>query len=163
MATWCEELTHLKGSWCWEGLRAEGEGDDRGWDGWMASLTQWTWVDSGSWWWTRRPGVLRFTGSKRVRHDWVTELNWSVYMSDLLLDLEREGHRTLLCRSPFLVRAQRTIWGLTYGKNKFIKVRTERTTQGRYGPRKEKHWHQNDEARTWKDKCVCSVARSDSL
>ena len=57
----------------------EGEGDDRGWDGWMASLTQWTWVcvNSRSWWWTGRPGVLWFMGSQRVRHDWATELNWS--------------------------------------------------------------------------------------
>ena len=78
LATWCEELTHLKRPWCWERLRAGGEGDDRGWDGCMASPTQWTWVcvDSGSWWWTGRPGVLRFMGSQRVRHDWVTELNW---------------------------------------------------------------------------------------
>ena len=62
--------------WCWEGLGAEGEGDDRGWDGWMASLTPWTWVwvNSGSWWWTGRPGMLRFMGSQRVRHDWATEL-----------------------------------------------------------------------------------------
>jgi len=62
-----------------ERLRARGEGDDRGWDGWMASLTPWTWVwvDSGSWWWTGRPGVLRFMGSQRVGHDWVTELNWT--------------------------------------------------------------------------------------
>ena len=53
--------------------------DDRGWDGWMASLTRWTWVwvNSGSWWWTGRPGVLRFMGSHRVGHDWVTELNWT--------------------------------------------------------------------------------------
>ena len=65
--------------WCWEGLGAEGEGDDRGWDGWMASPTRWTWVwvNSGSWWWTGRPGMLRFMGSQRVGHDWVTELNWS--------------------------------------------------------------------------------------
>ena len=57
--------------------RAGGEGDDRGWDGWMASLTQWTrvWVDSKSWWWAGRPGVLWFMGSQRVRHVWVTELN----------------------------------------------------------------------------------------
>ena len=55
-----------------------GEGDDRRWDGWMASLTQWTWVwvNSGRWWWTGRPAVLRFMGSQRVGHDWVTELNW---------------------------------------------------------------------------------------
>ena len=59
-------------------IGAGGEGDDRGWDGWMASLTQWTWVwvNSGSWWWTGRPGMLRFMGSQRVGHDWVIELNW---------------------------------------------------------------------------------------
>ena len=53
-------------------------GDDRGWDGWMASQTRWTWVwvNSGRWWWTGRSGVLRFMGSQRVRHDWATELNW---------------------------------------------------------------------------------------
>ena len=72
------ELTHWKQLWCWEGLGAGGEGDDRGWDGWMASLTRWTWVwvNSRSWWWTGRPGVLWFMGSQRVRHDWETELNW---------------------------------------------------------------------------------------
>ena len=74
LATWCEELTHLKRPWCCERLKAGGEGDDRGWDGWMASLTR---VNSWSWWWTGRPGVLRFMGSQRVRHDWATELNWT--------------------------------------------------------------------------------------
>ena len=75
LATWCKGLTHLKRPWCWESLRA---GDNRGRDGWMASLTQWTWVwvESGSWWWTGRPAVLRFTGSQWVGHDWATELNW---------------------------------------------------------------------------------------
>ena len=75
----CDELTHWKRLWCWEGLGAGGEVDDRGWHGWMASLTWWTWVwvNSGSWWWTERPGVLRFTGSQRVGHDWATELNWT--------------------------------------------------------------------------------------
>ena len=74
----CKELTHWKRLWCWEGLGAGGQGDDRGWDGWMASLTRWMWVwmNSGSWWWTGRPGVLRFMGSQRVGHDWATELNW---------------------------------------------------------------------------------------
>ena len=63
--------------WFWEGLGA-GEGDNRGWDGWMASLTWWTWVwvNSGSWWWTVRPGVLQFMGLPRVGHDWVNGLNW---------------------------------------------------------------------------------------
>ena len=79
LATWCEEPTHLKRPWCWERLRAGGEGDDRGWDGWMASLTWWTWVwvNSRSWWWSGRPGVLRFMGSQRVGHDWATDLIWS--------------------------------------------------------------------------------------
>ena len=64
--------------WCWEGLGAGGEGDDRGWDGWMASLTRWTWiwVNSGSWWWTWRPSVLWFMGSQKVGHDWATDLIW---------------------------------------------------------------------------------------
>ena len=79
LATWCEELTHLKRPWCWERLGAGGEGNDRGWDSWMASSTRWTWVwvNSGSWWWTGRPGILRFMGSQRVRHDRATELNWT--------------------------------------------------------------------------------------
>ena len=78
LATWCEELTHLKRPWCWERLKA-GQGANRGCDGWMASSTRWTWVwvDSGSWWWTGRPGMLRFMGSQRVRHNWATELNTS--------------------------------------------------------------------------------------
>ena len=69
----------LEKTWCWETLGAGGEGDDRGWDGWMASLTRWTWVwvNSRSWWWTGRPGVLGFMGSQRVEHNWVTELNWT--------------------------------------------------------------------------------------
>ena len=73
-------LCHLKRPWCWERLRAGGEVDNRGWDGGMASPTQWTWVwvDSGSWWWTGRPGVLWFMESQRVRHDWATKLNWMV-------------------------------------------------------------------------------------
>ena len=70
---------HWKRPWCWEGLGAGGEGDDRVWDGWMESLIRWTWVwvNSGSWWWTGRPGVLRFMGSQRVGHDWATDLIWS--------------------------------------------------------------------------------------
>ena len=85
LATWCEELTHLKRPWCWERLKAR-EGADREWDGWMASPTQWTWVwvNSGSWWWTGRPGVLQSMGLQRVRHDWATELNF------------------VSCRRPFL-------------------------------------------------------------
>ena len=72
---WCEELTRWKRLWCWERLKA-GEGDDRGWDGWMASPTEWTWiwVNFGSWWWTGRPGVLQSMGWQRAGHDWA-ELN----------------------------------------------------------------------------------------
>ena len=69
--------------WCWEGLGAGGEGGDGGLDGWMASLTRWTWfwASSGSWWWTGKPGVLQSMGSQRVGHDWVTELNWILWKS----------------------------------------------------------------------------------
>ena len=76
LATWCEELTHWKRPWCWERLKVGKEGDDRGWDGWMASLILWTWVwiNSGSWWWTGKPGMLQSIGSQRVAHNWVTEL-----------------------------------------------------------------------------------------
>ena len=75
--------------WCWKRLKVGGEADDRGWDGWMASLTQWTWVwaSSRSWWWTGKLGMLRSTGSQRVRHDWGTELNelnWFVYLRMLI-------------------------------------------------------------------------------
>ena len=79
LATSCKELTHWKRLWYWEGLGAGGKGDNIGWDGWMASLTRWiwVWVTSGSWWWTGRPGVLRFMGSQRVGHDWAAELNWT--------------------------------------------------------------------------------------
>ena len=79
LATWCEELTHWKRPWCWERLKTGGERDDRGWDGWMASLTQqtWVWINSRSWWWTGRPDVLQFMGLQRVGHNWATELNWT--------------------------------------------------------------------------------------
>ena len=77
LTTWYKELTHWKRPWCWERLKAGGEGDDRGWDGWIVSQTWWTWVweSSRSWWWTGKPGVLQSMGSQRVRHNWATELN----------------------------------------------------------------------------------------
>ena len=82
LATSCEKLTYWKRPWCWEELGAGGEGDNRGWDGWMASPMQctWVWVNSGSWWWTGRPGMLWLMGSQRVGHDWVTELNWTKHI-----------------------------------------------------------------------------------
>ena len=83
----------LERLWCWERLRAEGEGDDRGCDGWMASLTWWTWVwvNSRSWWWTGKIGMLQSTGSQRVRHDWATELT-----NELTLGEEKENTQVLL-------------------------------------------------------------------
>ena len=77
-ATWCEELTHWKRPWCWAGLKAGGEGDDTGWDGWMASLILWTWIwaCSGSWWWAGKPACHSPRG-RRVRHSWAAELNWT--------------------------------------------------------------------------------------
>ena len=63
---------------CWARLKAGGEGDNKGWDGWMTSPTQgtWVWISSGSWWLTEKPGVLQSTGSQTVGHNWATELNW---------------------------------------------------------------------------------------
>ena len=89
-----------KVNWCWEGLGAGGEGDDRGWDGWMESLTRWmwVWVNSRSWWWTVRPGVLRFMGSQRVGHGWVTELNWTegclreMHIAEEMEMIEKKGN-----------------------------------------------------------------------
>ena len=74
-------MTHLKRPWCWERLKVGGEGEGKGWDGWMASLTQWTrvWVSSRSWWWTGGTGALQFMQSQSVGHDWATELNCCYY------------------------------------------------------------------------------------
>ena len=78
LATWWEELTRWKRPWFWKKLKAGGEGDDRGWDGWMASPTWWTWVwaSSGSWWWTGKHDMLQSTESQRVGYNRATELNW---------------------------------------------------------------------------------------
>ena len=73
LATWCEQVTCWKRPWCWERLRAGGEGGNRGWDDWMASLIQWswTWANSRRWWGVGRPGVLPSMGSPRVGQDLV--------------------------------------------------------------------------------------------
>jgi len=75
LATWCEELTDWRRPWCWERLKVGREGVDRGWDGWMASPTEWTWIwaSSGTWWWTGKPGMLQSVASAWLS-DW-TELN----------------------------------------------------------------------------------------
>ena len=92
-AAWHEGLTHLKRPWCWERLRVGTEGDDRGWDDWMASTQwKWVWVNSGSWWWTGRTGVLQSMGSQRVGHDWATELNWTVWLNFLGTIISRSTH-----------------------------------------------------------------------
>ena len=83
LATWCEELTPWKRIWCWERLKAGGEGDDREQDGWVTSPTQrtWVWASSGSWWWTGKPGVLHAVhGATKFRHNWATELNWLSFL-----------------------------------------------------------------------------------
>ena len=87
LATWCEELTHLKRPWCWERLKAGGEEDDRGWHDWVVSPTQWTWVwvDSGSWWWTGRPGVLLFMGLQSR-----TWLNWTELELETPMDIHNQ-------------------------------------------------------------------------
>ena len=79
VATWCKELPPWKRPWCWERLKVGGQGNNRGWDSWMASLTQWTWVsvNFGNWWWTGRPGVLQSVGLQSIGHDWATEPNWT--------------------------------------------------------------------------------------
>ena len=107
----CDELTHLKRPWCWERLRARGEGDDRGCGGWMASPTwgTWVWASSGSWWWTGKPGVLQSMGSQRVGHDWVTELNWTELIIQVGLGLKWTKSQTTqfkilskICRKLYL-------------------------------------------------------------
>ena len=104
LATCCEELTHLKRPWCWERLKAGGEGDDRGWDGWMASPTQWAWiwVNYGSWWRTGRPSVLQSMGSqgRTWLSDWTDE--WAE-------NIQKRGNSyTSITTQEFLSRA--SLW-----------------------------------------------------
>ena len=75
LATWCDEMTHLKRPWCWERLNTGGVWDDRGWDGWMASPTYctWVWSSSGRWWRTGKPGMLQSIGLQKFGYDWATE------------------------------------------------------------------------------------------
>ena len=118
LATSCEELTHWKRLWCWEGLGAGGKGNDRGWDGWMASPTwrTWVWVNSRSWWWTGRPGVMQFMGSQRVGHDWATELKlflphcWQYYSPSR--HWEMEGIFKILLN--YMLRSWWAVAGIPY-------------------------------------------------
>ena len=103
---WCEELTHWKRPWYWKRLKVGREGDDREWDSWMASPTQWTWVwmNFGSWWWTGKPGLLQSMGLQRIRHDWVIELNWLphlywpifIYMFFYILPISKRYQKRIL-------------------------------------------------------------------
>ena len=112
-------------AWCWERLKAGGEGDNRIWDGWMASPTWWTWVwvSSGSWWWTGRPGLLQSMGSQRVGHDWAPELNWTEgagdHLSQTLWRSRREAEKSglkdddrvipdILCETFILINSKIT-------------------------------------------------------
>ena len=97
LATWCEELTYLKRPWCWESLKAEGEGNNREWDSWMASLTRWTWVwaNSRSWWWIGKPYMLQRMGLQRVGCNWT---------EDNIKFLEKElgfGEKSRNCGGPY--------------------------------------------------------------
>ena len=88
----CEEVTHWKRPWCWEGLKAGGEGENRVWDGWKASLTQWTsvWASSRRWWRTGKPGVMQSMGLQRVGHDWTDIIRRE--MNDRLSDFSLKWH-----------------------------------------------------------------------
>ena len=111
LATWCEELTYLKRPWCWERLKV-GEVYVRGWDGWMASLTQrtWVWVSSRSWWWTGKPDILQSMGAQRAGHDWMTELNWiELNWTEGWVDFREADVQKVEWRSPGL-----TTLGITY-------------------------------------------------
>ena len=124
LATSCKALTHWKRLWCWEGLGARWDGDDRGWDGWMASLTRWTgvWVNSRSWWWTGRPGVLWFMGLQKVGHDWW--LNWTEWS---------KIHIHYFCLKVHLLLKCKHFWG---GKN--IHQFFQRGKRARFGRAKNK-------------------------
>ena len=134
LTTSCEELTHWKRLWCWEGLGAGGEGNDRVWDGWMASPTQftWVWVNSGSWWRTRTPGMLWFMGSQRVGHDWATELTefWDKYLAAL----RKHTHETPVSREGQGSVAHCSPWGCKASDlTEHLKDDNEKHTQGFLG------------------------------
>ena len=101
-----ENYLIYKKTWCWDRLKAGGEGDDQGWDGWMALSTQWTWVwlNTWSWWWTGKPVVMWSMGSQRVRHDWVTELNWTeLIVANLVNIFPRLKVKTGLTRKEYIL------------------------------------------------------------
>ena len=108
LATWGKQPPHWKRPWCWERLKAGGEGDDRGWDGWMASPTQWTWVwvGSESWWWTGRPGVLQLWGGKES--DMTEQLNWTEL--NWIMEIRIHKESTIFYKTP----GSSFLWGIDY-------------------------------------------------
>ena len=98
LTTWCKQQTPWKRP-CWEILKVGGEGNDREWDGWMASLNWWIWIwaSFGSWWRTGKPGVLQSMGSQRVGHDWATELNLKYVLSGNHCSFFPTGHLHNMC------------------------------------------------------------------
>ena len=109
LATWWEELTHWKRPRCWERLKAGGERDDRGWDGWIASSTQWTWawVNSRSWWWTGSPGMLQSMGWQRVGHNW-SNLAAAAYIKHLFSSVQSLSHVRLFA-TPWIAACQASL------------------------------------------------------
>ena len=105
LVTRCKGLTHWKRHWCWERLMAGGEGEDRGWDGWMPSLTQrtWVWASSRSWWLAGMPNVLLSMGSQRVSHDWETELDIRKCSSFIILHVAVQFSQNYLLKGLFFL------------------------------------------------------------
>ena len=135
LATWFEELTHWKRPWCWERLKAGGEGGNRGWDGWTASLTQWTWVwaNSRRQWRTGKPGVLQFIGLQRVRHNWATEQQQSetiwvqMFSTDItgstLVSSDQSLSRVRLFVTPWTATTHQPFLSITNSRS-FLKLRS---------------------------------------
>ena len=130
LATWCKKLTHWKRPWYWERLKVGGEGEDRGWDGWTASPTQWTWVwvSSGSWLWTGKPSILQSMGSQSRTQlsnwtDWHCHRSWSLkinYVTQLLAFQPRHQLKALC--GGFLCFKERTFFssGNTFTNNNHV-------------------------------------------
>ena len=111
LATWCEEPTHWKRPWCWERLKAEGKEGNKGWDGWMTPPMHWTrtWANSGRWWETGKPGVLQFTGSRRVRRNLMTKQQTKCYWCLAQKLFTRWGHTFPISCRCWLLRAHSCI------------------------------------------------------
>ena len=125
LATWCEELTPWKRPWCWERLKAGGEATDRGWDGWMASLTwcTWVWASYGSWWWTGKPGVLQ---SIRLQRDTNERLNWTDILNHVNTLTEKKGLERSLKLFVFFFLIHYFILSQTFSNVQLLLLHLER-------------------------------------